>query len=346
MSAKTARPRPIAKLLAARLADSLLPGDVPFADEGFERATDFVLAAAGQRIDGEPAFALESVSGSAAERFMRIAVINDDMPFLVDSIAAAVASQGLAIGRLVHPVIPVRRDADGKLTAILEDDNASGEKRESMVYLETERGDARARRQLENALRSALGDVRAAVRDWPRMQAAMAADADRLAEAERLADGEGAALLRWFKEGMLTQLGHVLRRRDGSQSEAMGRMGRTWILDTTGADEPALVPPAVFLTLIENGFTHQRVTHGAAVFVLHMERSADGAAHGTTRYTFVSPGGVQSDAGRPVGGTGLRYVKARLEESFPGCWSLRGEPVAEGWRTVIEVRDRAEGGRT
>ncbi len=222
MSAKTARPRPIAKLLAARLADSLLPGDVPFADEGFERATDFVLAAAGQRIDGEPAFALESVSGSAAERFMRIAVINDDMPFLVDSIAAAVASQGLAIGRLVHPVIPVRRDADGKLTAILEDDNASGEKRESMVYLETERGDARARRQLENALRSALGDVRAAVRDWPRMQAAMAADADRLAEAERLADGEGAALLRWFKEGMLTQLGHVLRRRDGSQSEAMG----------------------------------------------------------------------------------------------------------------------------
>ncbi|MBX9644387.1 MAG: NAD-glutamate dehydrogenase, partial [Novosphingobium sp.] len=32
----------------------------------------------------------------------------------------------------------------------------------------------------------------------------------------------GAALLRWFKDGMLTQLGHVTRNRDGSQSEALG----------------------------------------------------------------------------------------------------------------------------
>ena len=42
------------------------------------------------------------------------------------------------------------------------------------------------------------------------------------ADADRLADGEGAALLRWFKDGMLTQLGHVLRHRDGTQSDALG----------------------------------------------------------------------------------------------------------------------------
>jgi len=35
-------------------------------------------------------------------------------------------------------------------------------------------------------------------------------------------DGEGAALLRWFKDGMLTQLGHVVRHRDGSQTDALG----------------------------------------------------------------------------------------------------------------------------
>ena len=205
----------MAKQLKSRLVDSLLPGDTPFAAESLASTAEFVISAAAQRSGNDPAFVLESVSGSAAMRFMRIAVINDDMPFLVDSIAAAVASQGLAINRLVHPIVPVRRDGEGKLTAILEGD-AAGERRESMVYLETERGDALARRQLESALRTALGDVRAAVRDWPKMQAAMAADADGLV------DSEGAALLRWLKDGMLTQLGHVLRRRDGSQSEVLG----------------------------------------------------------------------------------------------------------------------------
>ncbi len=210
----------LAKQLSARLADSLLPGDTPFAAKSLSSAADFVIAAAVQRSGSEPAFVLESVSGSASERFMRLAVINDDMPFLVDSIAAAVAAHGLAINRLVHPVVPVCRDGDGRLTAILDDDAAGG-RRESMVYLETERGDALVRRQLESALRTTLGDVRAAVRDWPKMQAAMAADADRLA------DGEGAALLHWLKDGMLTQLGHVLRRRDGSQGEVLGICSRS-----------------------------------------------------------------------------------------------------------------------
>ncbi len=211
MSAKPA----LATRLAKHLAASLLPGDAPFARGALDQAAGFVLAAAGLRTSGEPGIAIETVSGAAGERFMRIALINDDMPFLVDSIAACVAAHGLAIDRLLHPVLAVRRDAAGNLTEIVEG-NASGEKRESMIYLETERGEARLRRQLEADLGSALGDVRAAVADWPKMQAAMAADADALP------DGEGAALLRWFKDGMLTQLGHVTRRRDGNQIEALG----------------------------------------------------------------------------------------------------------------------------
>ncbi len=121
------------------------------------------------------------------------------------------------------------------------------------------------------------------------------------------------------------------------------RTGRRWSLDAAGVDEAAPVPPAVFLTLIENGFTHQRVASGAAAFTLRMERAADGG--GATRFTFGSPGEVETESSRPAGGTGLRYVRARLEESFPGRWSLRGEAVAGGWQTVIAIRDRAEGGR-
>ena len=91
------------KDLAARLAASVLPGDGAFSTEGLDAAAAFLLAAADDRRPGTPVIAIESVSGTAADRFMRVAVINDDMPFLVDSIAAAVTAQGLGIDRLVHP---------------------------------------------------------------------------------------------------------------------------------------------------------------------------------------------------------------------------------------------------
>src|SRR5690606_15676521 len=87
---------------------------------------------------------------------------------------------------------------------------------ESMIYLETERVDAKQRRMLERALDSTMADVRAAVADWPTMRERLHGDADSIA------DAEAAALLHWFADGMLTLLGQVTRRRDGSQSQASG----------------------------------------------------------------------------------------------------------------------------
>ena len=206
----------LADALARRFAKSLLPGEAEGMDaKRIAEAARFTLAAMANRAPGEPAIALESIGGSAGERYLRVAVVNDDMPFLVDSIAAAVADQGLTVERLLHPVIAVRRDARGKLTAV-SDEADDGERRESVIYLETERGDARQRRDLALLLPVVLGDVRAAVADWPKLQSAM------LADAERIADPEGAALLRWLNDGMLTQLGHLTRKRDGSQHGLLG----------------------------------------------------------------------------------------------------------------------------
>ena len=215
MSSQKSSKSALTKAMAARLSVSLLPGDAPFGAGGLDKAAEFMVAAADNRAAGTAAIVIESIAGAAGERFMRLALINDDMPFLVDSIAATIAAHGLAIDRLLHPVLAVRRDAKGKLSDVVEGD-AAGEKRESMVYIETSRADARQRRALEQSLEATLADVRVAVQDWPKMQDVMAIDA------EGCADSEGAALLRWFKDGMLTQLGHVTRNRDGSQSEALG----------------------------------------------------------------------------------------------------------------------------
>ncbi|MFN3423629.1 MAG: NAD-glutamate dehydrogenase domain-containing protein [Novosphingobium meiothermophilum] len=206
-----------AEALLQRFSAALLPDEARDFDAArLAEAARFTAAAAAVRKAAEPAIVIESVSAArGAERHLRIAIINDDMPFLVDSVTSAITAQGLAIDRLVHPVAAVRRDGEGRLIGLPAGD-ASGERRESIIYLETERADARQRRALAGVLSEVLADVRAAVADWPLMQAAMRADADGLA------DPEGAALLRWLADGMLTQLGSVTRLRDGVDEQPLG----------------------------------------------------------------------------------------------------------------------------
>ena len=200
-------------ILEKRIRTSQLPGEEKLEGANLREAASFLLEAAQKREEGRPVVVLRSATGT--RRFMRIALINDDMPFLVDSAAATIAAQGLAIDMLVHPVVPVRRSENGRLSAIPVGASA-GETRESMIYVETARVDARQRRTLEAALSSMLADVRAAVKDWPKMRELIAEDATHVA------GSEGAALLRWLGEDMMTQLGHVTKRRDGSQTQMLG----------------------------------------------------------------------------------------------------------------------------
>lgn len=205
------RNRSLIKGLRAALEASMLPGDAPVDKSALDEAAAWLLSAAAIRAPGEPLVQIESAS--AGRRHLRIAIVNNDQPFLVDSVAAAIAAQGLTIDRLLHPVVPVERDAEGAIIAL-----GRGGARESLIYIETPRADARQRRDLVEALRTTLGDVHAAVADWPAMQAAMAADAERVGAL----DAEAGALLAWLGGGMLTQLGHMTRRRDGSSTERLG----------------------------------------------------------------------------------------------------------------------------
>ncbi len=203
--------RALIKALRLQLEASLLPGDAPVEKAALEEAAAWLLAAAATRTPGQSLVQIESATGE--RRHLRIAIINDDKPFLVDSIAAAIAAQGLAIDRLLHPVIPVERDSAGAITGLGKDGA-----RESLIYIETPRVDARQRRDLLEALQSTLADVHAAVSDWPAMQTAINADA---ALAGGM-DAEAGALLGWLGGGMLTQLGHLTRHRDGTTTQQLG----------------------------------------------------------------------------------------------------------------------------
>jgi glutamate dehydrogenase len=188
--------------LAARLTKGALPGEI----QGFGKterldAAAFVAATAEQRDPGIARIALEPLPGTDPRRRMRLAIVNDDMPFLVDSIAATIGAHDISIDRIIHPVLGVTRDADGQLVSV--DDSGPAE---SMIYIELERADARERRDLVAALERNLADVRAAVQDWQPLQDAMAADI------ATLPPGEGAAMLAWLLDRNFTLLGHELWR--------------------------------------------------------------------------------------------------------------------------------------
>ena len=110
------------------------------------------------------------------------------------------------------------------------------------------------------------------------------------------------------------------------------RMGLRLALAAPEVDGATKVPPAIFLTLIENGLVHQQPATGATQeFTIKMNRAA-----GAVRFHFLSPGDTRTPRARVEGGTGLRYVKARLEESFPGAWKFAQQATPAGWETSLE----------
>ena len=98
----------LARQLRDRITESLLPGEEAPPAERLTEAAEFLFETARRRASGEPAIRIGTARNG--RRCMRVAVVNDDMPFLVDSVAAAVAAEGLAIDLLVHPIVTVRRD--------------------------------------------------------------------------------------------------------------------------------------------------------------------------------------------------------------------------------------------
>ena len=100
-----------------------------------------------------------------------VEVVNDDMPFLVDSASMEVSRQALTLHLMVHPIFAVERDKSGTLQS---DRHCARNKpdwpRESFMHIEVDRlADPEARAELAAGIERVLGDVRASVTDWKAM---------------------------------------------------------------------------------------------------------------------------------------------------------------------------------
>ncbi|GAP67384.1 NAD-specific glutamate dehydrogenase [Mizugakiibacter sediminis] len=201
----------LARALASALFARIAPGDTPLHDTPTWAALAAdLLEFMRVRTPGVAAVRVfnpeRSRNGWECARTV-VQVATDDMPFLVDSIGMALAAAGLQIHVVLHPVLPVARDAAGHLQKLGE--GAA----ESISHFEIDRvADAAELERLRAAVAAALDDVRAAVGGWRAMRERMLAIADELPRRTMPVDARGVAeaqeFLRWVADDHFTFLGY------------------------------------------------------------------------------------------------------------------------------------------
>ena len=130
----------------------------------------------------------------------RLEILQDDAPFLVDSVMGEIAEQGLSIRAMFHPIVEVQRDRSGLrgLTGPM--------RRESMIQVILDPIGSDREAALVRGLEETLADVRAAVEDFPAMLDLMTRTAADL-EASGRAKAEELAFLHWLNHEHFVFLG-------------------------------------------------------------------------------------------------------------------------------------------
>ena len=148
-----------------------------------------------------------------------VQVVVDDMPFLVDSVVAALGGFDRGVHLIVHPQMTVSRTITGELKSVVTDGSTTVESsglglvRESWMHLEIDRLPADALPDVEARLRHVLDNVRDSVEDWPKMRAHALTIASELRSATPPGTDphharEASRFLEWLAHNNFTFLGY------------------------------------------------------------------------------------------------------------------------------------------
>lgn len=101
---------------------------------------------------------------------------------------------------------------------------------------------------------------------------------------------------------------------------------------TEGISAKDLIPPIVLLTLVENGLTHGYQGKNSGTFTLKKKKDKN-----KTKYILFNDGlpTTKSDSL----GTGIKYIKSRLQEAFPNKWDFSSKMVTGGWENTITLME-------
>ncbi len=185
---------------------------------------------AATRMPGYPA--IEVVDDEAGRSIIHI--VNDDMRFLVDSTAASLAALGLMVDLVIHPVLTVERDGEGRLRSFSV--SAATSPRESWMQIVLASKIEPDRKEAVIAqLMATLADVRAVVEDWPVMRTQALDLAQTIRAMPRTPSDsnpvEDADFLGWLDSGNFLYLGTREYTFDGAQLDVVPGHGRGMLRD-------------------------------------------------------------------------------------------------------------------
>jgi glutamate dehydrogenase len=205
----------------------------PYQAADLERAAALAGEAVARHRKGESVVAVEADPG--VQRDGRpvtvVTVVNDNMPFLFDSILGEIADSAGEPLLVTHPILLVRHGKGG-VEEILGDDSAirgdAAGDRLSVVHVHIARLDGEQARALAGRLNHILAQVRAAVSDWRPMLARLdrAISEFRYAPVPLAKDhvAEAIAFLEWLRDDNFTFLG--MREYQYSGGEKSGTLDR------------------------------------------------------------------------------------------------------------------------
>jgi glutamate dehydrogenase len=152
-------------------------------------------------------------------------IVNDDMPFLVDSVSAEIHRRERKIHLLLHPVIRTRRDPNGNRLEVTDTQGAPSDATvESYMHVEIDQETEPAELEsIRASIEHILREVRFAVRDWRTMRKQLTDDVAELDDAKLPMPpeevNEARAFLRWLDDGNFIFLGfrrYVFETREGN----------------------------------------------------------------------------------------------------------------------------------
>ncbi|MBV1777278.1 NAD-glutamate dehydrogenase [Burkholderiaceae bacterium DAT-1] len=134
-------------------------------------------------------------------------LVNDDMPFLVDTVSLVLSRLGYAIHLIVHPIFNVTRNDAGQLTSITDGH------RESWIHVEIDRiSDPAKFEEIRTQLEVVLAQLRDCVVDFKDMTRRLHEVRDELANRTPVGDKaaweEDIAYLDWLKSDQFVFLGY------------------------------------------------------------------------------------------------------------------------------------------
>jgi glutamate dehydrogenase len=294
------------------------------------------------------------VLGDKAGGLDRLEVVQDDAPFLVDSVMGEIADQGLSVRAMFHPVVETRRDRSGVRAA------AGKLTRESMIQVILDPIGPDREAALIKGVTETLKDVRAAVDDFQDMSALMGRTLAELqieAPADKIRQEE-VAFLSWLQAERFVFLGARVyeypRQANGDYApeeplyqatDGLGVLRDPARLVLRRAHEPAVLTgqmqdrlitdPAV---IVAKSNLKSRVHRRAYMDYIGVKRyGPDGRPYGEVRFV-----GLFTAEAYDAPATEVPLVRAKVAHVLEKAAMAPGSHNEKRLRTIVENHPRDE----